>query len=323
MPGDALRTLFSTSVLVLGSVSAAGCEDSFEPYEDVQEPRLLAMAAAAPDLLPGATTTLSALLTAPATSTRWSWCPLVGSPDAGYPCLVPHALLQAEVDRVLGSDQFVVPAYDLGTGADAALSHELPPQVWQAICSTLQSGEVSNVSDFPRCDEGFPVTVRLEVAFGEKEIVGIRGVQLLYDAAAPTNKNPVLGSLSATEIALGTLIPLDDLGTAELARDTAYQLNIGLPESESESYQLDPLNGAPPEEAREILRLSWFHEGGELDARATSFNEGSTSLTDANTNEWRTPTSDERSDTSSRLFVIIRDNRGGTSWLTSNVRFNR
>lgn len=323
MLGEAIRTYFAATTLLLGSLATAGCDDPFEPYEDVQGPRLLAMAADAPDLIPGATAEFTALLTEPATSTNWSWCPLVGSPDEGYPCLVPHDLLQSEVDKALGSGQLVVPAYELGSAARAQLAHVVPAPVWQAICTFLQGGALPSLAEFPRCNESFPVTIRLEVAFGERTITGIRKVQLLYDAAAPTNTNPQVGLMSATELSQGSPIALDDIGTAELARDTRYELDIELAASESESYLRDPGTGAPLENAREILRLSWFHEGGELDASATSFNEGSTVLDDARTNEWRTPAIEERAKNSSRLFVVIRDDRGGTSWFTSNVRFIR
>lgn len=322
MLGKSPTSYFAAAVLALGSVGA-GCDDPFEPYANVEEPRLLAMAANAPDLIPGATAELSALLTAPATNTSWSWCPLVGRSEQGYPCLVPHELLQSEVDKAIGSGQAVVPAYDLGSAESAQLAHVVPAEAWLAICTLLQSNEVPGLAEFPRCDESFPVTIRLEVAFGEATITGIRKIELLYDAAAPTNTNPQVGLMSATELSQESPIALDDIGSAELARDTSYKLDIELEASESESYLRDPGTGAPLETAREILRLSWFHEGGELDAGATSFNEGSTVLDDATTNEWRTPTSDEHADNSSRLFVIIRDDRGGTSWLTSNVRFIR
>ncbi|MBL4633302.1 MAG: hypothetical protein JKY56_05495, partial [Kofleriaceae bacterium] len=291
--------------------------------EDIQQPRLLAMAANPPDLIPGATAELTALLTAQPTSTRWSWCPLVGSSNNGYPCLVDHDLLQAEVDKALGNGQFTVPPYDLGSNVSAELSNVVPAQVWLAICSILQSGETDSPLTFSRCEESFPVTIRIDVTFGAKEITGIREVKLHYDDAAVVNTVPQLGAMTATALVNGTPISLDDMGSAELARDTSYSLEVALAEAESERYLRDPLTGDPLENAREILRLSWFHEGGELDASATSFNEGSTQFSDARANEWRTPTMDERTDDSSRLFIVIRDDRGGTSWVTSNLRFIR
>ena len=303
--------------MFLAGLAFAGCATDFDPYEDIKTPRLLAIAADLPLAPPDATITLSALVTDVA-SYQWSWCPLIGAGAEGYPCLVSHADFQAVVDEVVGAGIVVVPDYDLGTGPTAALVHSVPPALWSGLCDVLQSGQLGPIA-FPACNESFEVNVKLVVNFGDTVLTGVRDVRLLYDAGADTNAVPSIGGVSAIHPDTNDTVDLDGLDP-ELERDVEYQLELALDESESESYEKAPVEGGPSETVRESLRVSWFHEGGEIDKIATSFIDGSSPIDNARTNLWRTPTTEERAADTSRLFIVIRDDRGGTSWIERTVR---
>jgi len=316
-----MRHTAKITVVLAASLTLAACADEFDPYEEVLAPRLLAVAADRPSLRPGETATLSALVSEDGATYRWSWCPLVGGSNDGYPCLIAHDDLQAAVDAVAGPGVVTIPVYDLGTGATADFDNSIPPELWIGMCEILQSGELPGPVEFPRCDEYFDVSARLEVTIDGVFIVGVRDLRLLYDDAAEPNRNPVITSVAAVHPVTGERIDLDAAGTAELERDVEYQLVADVAESESETYQRVPVEGGPPESTRESLRLSWFHEGGELDHAATGFTDGSTTFADLVDNEWQTPTVDDWPGESSRLFMVLRDNRGGTSWIERTVRW--
>ena len=175
-----MRMKYTQAVVAL-AVALAGCATDFDPYEEVKTPRLLAIGADTPSPAPGETATISALVTETATLT-WSWCPLSGTSDQGYPCLVTHAEFQDAVDEAVGAGVITVPDYDLGGAATAQLVHSVPPELWSGLCDILQSGELPGPVEFPRCDEYWDVSVKVEADFGDTTITGLRDVRLLYDA---------------------------------------------------------------------------------------------------------------------------------------------
>lgn len=308
-----------TTIAVTIALAGAGCASDFDPYEDVQSPRLLAISAASSTPAPGETVSLAALVTDAATYS-WTWCPLVGTSDQGYPCLVTYEQFQAAVDEAVGPGVVTVPDYDLGTDPTAELAHSVPPELWQGLCDILRSGEFPGPVEFPTCDRYFEVAVKVTVDFGDRQIIGQRDVRLLYAADSDdANQTPAVGGVSAIDPDSGDTI---DLAAAdpELRRDVEYELVIDITEAESESFEQVPVEGGPAVTVREVLRFTWFHEGGEMDRSATSFDIDSNTIDDARTNLWRTPTTEERSEDTSRLFFVVRDGRGGTTWIEREVR---
>jgi hypothetical protein len=307
-----------TTMAVAIALAGAGCASDFDPYEDVKTPRLLAIGADTSTPEPGDSATLSALVTEDATYT-WSWCPLIGTSDEGFPCLVTYEEFQGAVDEAVGAGVITVPAYDLGTDPTAQLAHSVPPELWSGLCDILQSGELPGPVEFPACNEYFEVAVKVTVDFGDVVIPGVRDVRLLYEADAnAANATPVIGGLSAVDPDSGDTIDLD-AADPELRRDVEYELLVDIVETEAESYDRVPVEGGPAVNVREVLRFTWFHEGGEMDKSATSYDDGSNEIDDARVNLWRTPTTEERAETTARLFIVIRDDRGGTTWIEREV----
>lgn len=306
--------------LLAAAMAGSGCADDFDPYEDVRTPRLLAIAADRPFLSPGDSAVVSALATETATY-EWSWCPLVSGSDTGYSCLVTQPELQAAVDEILGEGQVTVPDFALGTGETAQLDHSVPPEVWRGFCDVLQSGTLPGPVEFPSCDEYFDVSIRVEVTMGDAFIVGAREVRLLYDAADPLNANPAITSAIAVDPDSGDEIALHETDVPTLRRGVEYELRLDIAADQAEIYERVPVEGGPAETVDENLRISWFHQGGELDRAATGSND-TTPLSEILANEWLTPTVEERADKGARLFFVLRDDRGGTSWLVRAVEFD-
>ncbi len=97
---------------------------------------------------------------------------------------------------------------------------------------------------------------------------------------------------------------------------TEYELVLSVGESSVESY-VDPDEGVEP--VREGLYATWFVAGGETDKARTSFLRGDPSMDKLRTIRWVTPTADEIADNQARLFVVLRDDRGATTWLSRTV----
>ncbi len=305
------------TLIAVGALALVGCESDFTPYEELDRPRLLAIAADGSELAPDDATTLSALVTEANATYQWSWCPLVGTADEGYPCLVTEAELQAAIDAAIGAGQVTVPPFDLGTADTATLDHAIPPAVWQGFCQALQESPLPGPVEFPRCDDKFEVSILLDVDVDGAPQRGRREVALLYDDSAPPNATPLIAGAVAIDPDTNERIDLDG-GT--LRRGVTYTLELDIGADQIETYARVPVEGGPAEMVLEDLRASWFHdEGGELDHAATSFLDGSTDLDDLRTNEYTTPTAEERAADTARLFVVLRDDRGGTSWLEATV----
>lgn len=301
-----------TISLLLLVAAAAGCADEFDPYEDVRTPRLLAIAADPPTVAPGDSVAFSTLVTEAGATHRWSWCPLVGSGAEGYPCLVEQAQVQAAVDQALGPGQVTVPDFDLGTGDTASLEHAIPPEVWIGLCEALSDGALPPGIPLPACEDGFDVAVRVDVTMGQTVITGTRELRLLFDGAVGVNRAPVATGLVAIHPDTGAEIAIADAGTATLERGVEYGLRLDLADDQAETVGSEV----------EKLRISWFHQGGEIDRSATGSN-ATTTLAEARENDWLTPLAEDWPETTARLFLVVRDDRGGTSWLLRSVELSQ
>jgi hypothetical protein len=316
-----LRT--STTIIGLLAALLGACSDDYDPYNEVDGFRLLAIAADRPALLPGASTELSALLSVdPDTATyHWSWCPLTAGPERGYECAITREQLQAAADDALGSGVIEVPALDLGSEPTATFAHDLPAEFFPAVCEFLRSGDIPDEAEIPACARSFPLTIRLEVEAGGEVRVGLKTIEILADDDGQTpNQNPAIGAAVALHPTWPDVeIALADDGSTALEREVEYILRLDISASASETYSAVPLTGGPPESQREDLLVTWFVEAGATDVMRTAFLDGEISLDQASENLWTTPSSAELGASTTRLYFVIRDNRGGTSWMTRTL----
>jgi hypothetical protein len=180
---------------------------------------------------------------------------------------------------------------------------------------------------------------------------------LPIDDALPGNQNPVPGVIkwaSPDTENMSLAEPLDQLGSVAFIRGTKYKLFLGMAETESEGFY--GWTRYTPEEAKqenkaaggykfvpsvegnehvlgdaqEILNLNWYVEGGDLgdhggERGATSaYNPYAEALSQSPfekmmEKQWKTPAPADYKPEMARIFVVVRDDRGGAGWTSATV----
>jgi hypothetical protein len=296
--------------LGLATVLAA-CGDDFTPYSKLDRLRVLAVAAEPPTPLPGQTTTVSALVFAPAggsPSYHWTWCPAEAPASRQYQCALDPALAAQLFTPFLDPTVATLPPLDLGQQATATLTNPFSPGALAVLCATGLAGP-GYAQSFD-CDDGFPITVALEVATATESLRAGFVVRLPVGTAPELNLNPVPLGLALAGV------PLDPPPPRMVAAPgQELELRVDIPTSALELRSIPAYEG-PPGQRLERLTASWFADAGSLDADRTSFIEGKTSLADASTNRWTAPeAADWPADGRVEFGVVLRDDRGGVGWL--------
>ncbi len=234
-----------SSVLIAGLF--AGCAgEMLESSETVSKLRILAVRAEPPDLAPGETVTLDALVVDPrhdrctepvgAGSGAPADCtdPAVVGPPTLYweLCLFDEGannLFRCGTIPDLPSE---VSRRDLGTGATASIAYNAivpAPSFIEQACSQLASADLPDFVELPSCRRGLPVTIRLTAIAAGADLAGRTKDQfcldepadceiakksltlLLPDKVAERNSNPRLEGLfnGETELEPGVaLVPV-------------------------------------------------------------------------------------------------------------------
>ena len=303
----------------------AACGEEFTPYNEIEGVRLLAIGADPPWLAPSDTATISALVAnrqQVPLRYSWSWCPFPAGSDVGFACAVSQADLQRMVDEAIGPGQATVPSYDLGSATEASFTYSMSPLLLRGVCEGLRSGELPDFVSLPECQRSFPITIRLVIRQEQREHVGIKELELLFEEGVTLNQNPMIGGLSALHPEeAATEITVEQDGSTALERDVEYTLQLAITATTAERFSLPPEeDGGESAQARERLVVSWFAEGGSLDLTRTSFVEGAIPLERARENLWSSPRVADFPETEARLFFVIRDGRGGVSWLARAIQ---
>lgn len=307
-----------------------GCEEDFPPYERLESLRVLAIQSEPVTPAGGQTTLLTPLVYTPGAEPvtyAWSWCPLPGSANDGYPCEVPEAQLQ----QLLGATGFTAPPYDLGTQATAQFPVTFDPAVLRPLCrqegadaGMPADAAASEIPAFINCDDGFPILIKLIVTTPTDQVETVRTLNLQLDPAAPPNTNPAFdGPLVAVlpvEKTNQTLeVAFDEGGTVALPRSRATTIKASVSLSQSEPYlDRDDFGNTMP--VNERLFLTWFVESGSTSPERTSFLPDRVPLEDALTSEWTPASVPDYAPALSRIIVVLRDSRGGVSWTSGVAR---
>jgi hypothetical protein len=317
------RRLLCPSV-VIASLAAGlgGCGEDFDPFNRLVGLRVLAIKAEPPSPGPGETTTLSALVfTPPATSMagdagpapvtyQWSWCPLPGSANEGYPCTVSEGDLQAMAMQA----GIAVPGYQLGTGPTAMLPHGLNPLLLQQIC-----GGIEGLPQSIDCEGGFPVQIKLVVKAGGDEVVSVRTLRLRFGASEP-NTNPRIDGLAVRVHETTVDLPIGETPEVTVPRAETSLLKAVVPvEMVAERYTGKDEN-MKPAMLREQLTLTWFVESGDTDEERTRWVEGGYQAEKTFENDWTPDRVKDYAPGTSRIIVVVRDNRGGVDWRGAAVK---
>jgi hypothetical protein len=317
---DVPRIALALSALLAAATGGGGCGASFDPYERLNSLRVLAIKSEPVAPAPGETTTLSALVYSPWTSDddpspqpftyQWSWCPLPGPANDGYPCLITEKQI---VD--LGGPEL---NFSLGAGATAQLTHNLDPALLMTFCQGAPGLPLA-----PNCQDGFPAQVTLTVRTGDVAVTAVRTLHLRLDNQQPGNNNPVIGKTLHATVKDDQGTPVDTMldpgGTVTLVRKQNNEIKADVTVDQSESYQgLNDNNVLAP--LTERLYISWFVETGDLDHARTSYNQpNGRPFDELLKNKWQPERTKIYARQTAALYAILRDNREGVDWTSAKV----
>lgn len=311
------------ALLLLAALALAACAAEFEPYNLVQGPRLLAVRAEPPTLEPGGSAALDALVAAPAGAAveyAWSWCPLRGGAAQAYGCLVPEEELRA---RLAAAGVALAQGYDLGSAPGATLRYPADPAAFAALCSGLVASLPRDVAPIA-CDQGFPVSIGLVLRVGGEEIRAFKEVRLALDDATPRNHNPSLSGLAVgpRDAPRANALVVGEADRPALAAGAVYAVFADVPDASAEPFvrAFDPSTGGP-RAVREELTLTWFIEAGTTRWARTSWLSGQDGFDGLDRNEWTAPATPAAG--AARLTLVLRDERGGVSWLARDFSLSR
>ena len=302
-----------TTLLALGLVAAslAGCGASFDSPILLTKLRLLALQAAPVNPAQGETTTMTPLIYSPSDAPlelAWSWCPLLGQANDGYVC--PISYDDASTMLAAAGVTAPLPAFDLGTGPTVSFTNPFPPGVLATLCGAGFDGQPLD------CSGGFPIRISVRLTQGDAVQLGTTALNLPTEAGAVSNANPVPGPLSV-DLAAGTQT-LDDTGSVQVPRVQASLLHVAIDDGQAETYVGLGLDGGTAT-LRETLLFSWFAELGDFHDSRTLFIDGANILADASADEWTPPATRVDARPTSRLIVVVRDDRGGVGWTTATA----
>ncbi len=297
--------------VLLGTLGACTIRDDSTRSNQIEGLRILAIGSEPADLVLGETAEIRALVYDEEERTvayQWSWCMSRGGADEGFACNIEEAELQAVWDALdTGVD---LPSYDLGTGETASFEMVFEAEQAFGICQALTQDDPEPQLALFTCLSGLGLSIQLEVTAGSDTVVGIKEIPVLLDGDQ-RNVNPSIGPNFTRTLRGGGELATDEPFETEGIYDVVADINI----DQSETFLPAEREGLPPPEPRgESLFLSWFvttgstHRKGEQ--RTSYFHEGDIeSLTE---NVWDMPFDLE--DSEARLFLVLRDERDGTSW---------
>jgi hypothetical protein len=261
------------------AVILAGCGSGFDPAWYVQDLRVLAVKAEPPEVAPGQTTTLTALVADPsgaAIEVTWAACTTPASPGRGP--ISPECFNEA-------AGPHLVP---LGSGI--SIVAPIPALSPERFLPADASG-------------GVYLPVVLDARAAERQVDAAFRVRL--SRGGLPNRNPVLDGVFVVTAAGLTPLPPDDAAPFEVQAGEQVTLRATFADGSDEAYEIVVPGQTRP--ATELLRVSWFATGGSLSEPVTGQARPDT--------VWR---GDERLPTPGTpidLYVVARDERGGADFM--------
>jgi hypothetical protein len=304
--------------ILLPVLALAACASDLEKYNVVSGPRLLAIRAEPPTVVPGGSTTLDALVhvdDGEPVEYAWSWCPLLAGTSDAWACALGEDELRARL-TALGLTLDV--GYDLGRGTTATLPYPAASAAFAALCTTPPETLPADVSP-PSCEYGFPLAVVLSLRVGGHETRAFKIVHLALDAVTELNQNPTIsglayapkGSPAAEAVGVG------EADEPDLHAGDSYDLYAEIPETSAETFTRPfDANGGGPQVVKEGLVLTWFVEAGSTRSMRTSFIDGELGFPALDHNVWELPRPADLHTSASHVVLVVRDERGGVAWLT-------
>jgi len=278
-------------------------------------PEILAIKGEPAEVSPGTSATYSFLMAAPGgtvTETQGAW-------DV---CKLPKP--PAESNSVASACVTGAPGMDIGTTFAASVPSDAC-SLFGPNTPSPKPGEPSLRPRDPDVTGGYYVPVRLLVDDGlgetlrafefERIFCGLSGAPLTaiqeYNKTYQKNSNPALQGLGLVD-STGMLVDL--LGGAATVRgDATITLMASANPDSAEAFPVYDSVSQMLKQDVETLRLSWFASDGKFENDRT--NADATSLVATNT--WTAPQVGEP--TIIPLWVVLRDSRGGTDFVSTSL----
>lgn len=109
----------------------------------------------------------------------------------------------------------------------------------------------------------------------------------------------------------------------EVVQGCAHKVQPLFDEREAEPYTVQAFDGTTLD-LRERLRFAWFADAGSYNAQVTEMTDSRDGVTlrDPTGNRWNEPADQPAVGTIGRVWIVVRDGRGGASWVTRFVQFD-
>jgi hypothetical protein len=266
----------------LAAALAAGCKNEFERASYIGGLRVLAIKAEPPEVPPGGSTHLEALVVDPVTTAieaTWTACPQPSAGGSG-----------ATVDVACLDPDGGVPRTPLGTGLTATAT--MPMVTPEALGPPDVTG-------------GYYLPLVLDTAAAGETVQAV--YLLRYGLGGPPNHNPHLNALQIVRPD-GTFEDTDEAHPSTVAVGATVVLHATVTADSIEDYEAPDFAGGT-HTVTETLRVSWFATGGRLISGNTPSGAAYTWLV-LDTHLPNPPSGGAPVD----LYLVVRDERGGLDW---------
>lgn len=277
-------------------VSLLGCRESFDEETIIDKLRVLSIQSSVPEVLPGETFTVEALvvdddLSEGEITYSWELCAFLQGPRTGYAC-EPTLTFFRSTTRVF----------------EVTYRSDLQPLIVQACERQAEAAEfVPEGIPLPNCDEGFPAQVRLTVrqeATGEE----LTALKVVYFALAEEDPQGEARNINPSIVGL-RVDPDAELEEGSSARSFGVVCEPDL------SVLQEYTRGDETETRQEELLFSWFVRGGDVAQENTYYAEGEVEIEEVHGNTVEPDKDVDRV----TVWCVIRDGRGGEDWASLEV----
>lgn len=321
--------------VLLSSLALSACSDDFTPFAELDRLRVLAIRAQNPTLTSSgalSSTSIVPLVYRSDDSTplsyAWSWCPAYGGAALGYRCLIDESQLAAlaQAGGVTLPDDF---SFQLSTTATASFSYPLPSATLRQLCDSINNTELPQTAALPDCEQGMEIAVNLTVTQGEAQVRAIKQILLQFDAADmngkvqnPPNENPSIRGVYYLDPAEPDTLH-EWTGEPEFTRGVEYGVLVQVPIEDAESYvEYRTQTPDTPTETREYLAITWLSEAGGFEFTRTGYTSDApeSKFPELMANTWTIPKTDDYASDETVLYFVLRDDRGGQTWIEKRAR---
>ncbi len=306
------------------------CAPEFDLINEVDDLRIMAIAPDAPELSPGDTTTIRALIRAkpdagPVTY-AWDWCPQEGTAQDRYDCPVS----QSDLDDLAQGFGVQAPSLDLGDSPEVEFDYNFATLLelyCGALIGLLEDQDLPDGFTIPSCDERQSITLRLTVSQPDgTQVTAVKRMELLYQAPEdPTtiNTSPIIQGvrIAASGVTKEDAVPLEEDTPFPVKYDTDYTMILDVDPDSSQPFTPEPSERNPsPETRQENILGIWYYEAGFFDQPRTAYIYEVSEFESLLTNIWTSPeTSDDHAPGIIHIYIVLQDQREGFTWITRSL----